>query len=71
MGGGQDQGLATLKDWGARREQILADAQRGLAQTLGGNQVYLDFVLGERSEQTMRLVRRPKAALLCLNLNIA
>ena len=55
MPGGNDPGLATYRDWSARREEVLADAQGGLAQKLNGNQVFLDLVIGDRSDQTMRL----------------
>jgi cyclophilin family peptidyl-prolyl cis-trans isomerase len=52
MGG--HQGLATLQDWGRRRAETLTQAQSGFS-ALGGNQVYMDLVVGDRSEAPMRL----------------
>ena len=43
--------------WAQRREDTLQSAQAGISQSLGGNQVFLDVVIGERSEAPMRLVR--------------
>ena len=52
---GRDNGLATLPDWGRRRADVLEQAQAGFS-ALGGNQVYMDIILGDRSEAPMRLV---------------
>ena len=55
MGRG-DNGLATPTNWAGRRSEVLEQAQNGICNTLGGNQVYIDLVVGDRSEQPMRLV---------------
>lgn len=53
--GRHDPGLALFVDWAARKKEILEQAQAGWPN-LGGNQVYLDFTIDGRREQTMRLV---------------
>ena len=49
-------GLANLTDRTARRAEVLQKAVSGLGESLGGNQVFLDVVHGDRTEQPMRLV---------------
>jgi len=58
MSRGSDPGLATLQDWSGKREQVLEQAQSGIANAVGGggNQVFIDLVVGDRSDQPMRLV---------------
>ena len=48
-------GLATLQDWDKHRVKALAQAQTGFSE-FTGNQVYMDLVVGDRSDQPMRLV---------------
>lgn len=47
--------MAQVTDWDALRETALAASQSGWPK-LSGNQVFLDLVIGARSEQPMRLV---------------
>ena len=54
--GGSDPGLATLRHWGGKREEVLSQAQAGIAQAHGGNQAFLDLVAGDRADQPFRLV---------------
>ena len=49
----REQGLAQLPNWESRKNEALSEAQAGFG---GNNQVYLDYVCGGRTEQTMRLV---------------
>eukprot|EP00965_Chrysotila_dentata_P229164 6197020-Pleurochrysis_carterae.AAC.4 len=50
-----DPGLAVAIDWSARKREVLAELNNNWPHH-EGNQVYLDIVVGGRSEQTMRLV---------------
>ena len=50
-----DPGLAQFTDWTGRRAAVLAESAGGWVG-YEGNQVYLDLVVGGRSERTMRLV---------------
>ena len=50
------EGLATLQDWSGKREEVLLQAQSGIASAHEGNQCFLDLVVGERGDQPMRLV---------------
>ena len=51
---GRDTGLAPLLDWSGERAKVLARVPAGLAQQEDGDQVFLDLVVGDRSDQTMR-----------------
>ena len=55
MGRKQDPGLAVFVDWAARKKEMLEQRVAGWPN-LPGNQVYLDLVIDNRTEQTMRLV---------------
>lgn len=51
-----EQGLAQKPNWNSNKARVYEQAQGGLATALGGDQVFLDFVAGDRTEQPMRLV---------------
>ena len=52
---GRDAGMAQIVNWDAVREDALAQGRAGWPK-LSGNQVYMDIVIGSRTEQSMRLV---------------
>lgn len=52
---GRESGFAVARNWSVNREEILYEKQNGW-KTFGGNQVYLDIVVGGKRDQTMRLV---------------
>ena len=58
MSRGADPGLATLQDWSGKHNEVLQQAQTGIANGVGGggNQVFIDLVVGDRTDQPMRLV---------------
>ena len=48
-----EQGLAQKPNWNSNKARVYEQAQGGLAAALGGDQVFLDFVAGDRTEQPM------------------